>query len=99
MKEYKIKMLPSAKSDLFDMVKYLSHFYKSTATKKYDMIIEKIINLKLFSLMYEEYKTTISDFTYQRMVVEDYLIFYVVINETVEIHNIINSKMDISKLI
>ncbi len=92
-------MLPSARNDLLEIIQYLSHFYKNTAIKKYDKIIEKINGLKQFPFRYEEYKTSVSDYNYRRIVVDEYMVFYVILDDKVEIHNIINSKMDLSKII
>ena len=87
-------MVATAKSDLNDIVEYLSRFYPSSALNQYDKIIEKIKNLEQFPLMYEEYKSAVSSFNYRKMVVDNYLVFYVVLDETVEIHAIINAKMN-----
>lgn len=97
MKKYKIVMLPTAKNDLLDMVNYRSQFYPSTALKRYDRIIEKISLLADMPNMCEEYPTSVSDYKYRKMVVDDYLVFYVVLDDTVEIHNIINGRFDIAK--
>ena len=91
-------MLPAAKDDLNEIVNYLSQFYKNTAIKQYDRIIERISQLEQFPFMCEEYKTPVSSFTYRKMAVGDYLVFYVVLDDVVEIHNIINSKTNITKL-
>ena len=99
MKKYKIKMLPAAKVDLGDMIDYLSQFYPSTALKQYDRIIEKINALKEFPFMYEEYPVDVMGFRYRKMVVDKYLIFYIVLEDTIEIHRIINSRMDSTKII
>jgi len=97
LKKYKIIMLPSAKRDISAMIDYLSNFYPSTAIKKYDKIIAKISLLQITPNMCEEYPCAVSDFKYRKMVVDEYLIFYVVLGDTVEIHNIINGKFDILK--
>ena len=99
MKEYKIVMLPTAKDDLNDMIDYLSQFYPSTALKQFDKIIEKISKLKQFPYMCEEYKLSASNYQYRRMVVDNYLVFYIVDDHLVEIHSIVNSKMNISEII
>lgn len=92
-------MLPTAKVDLADMIDYLSQFYQSTAIKQYDRIIDKINTLKEFSLMCEEYPIDIMGFRYRKMVVDKYLVFYVVLEDTIEIHRIINAKMDLTRVI
>lgn len=97
MKKYKIVMLPTAKNDLADMVEYLSQFYPSTALNRYDRIVEKISLLADMPNMCEEYPTAVSGYSYRKMIVDDYLVFYVVLEDIVEIHNIINGKFDISK--
>lgn len=97
MKSYKINMISNAKMDLSDMIDYLSQFYPSTALKQYDRIIEKINTLKEFPLMYEEYSLDMIGFKYRRMVVDKYIVFYVVLEDTIEIHRIINAKMNLEK--
>ncbi len=92
MKEYKIVLLSCAKEDLTEMIDYLARFYPSTALKQYDKIVEKIKNLEKHPFMYEEYKTSISDLVYRKLTVDNYLIFYIVKEDTVEIHAIINGK-------
>ncbi len=99
MKSYKIKMLPAAKIDLDGMIDYLSEISSSTALKQYDRIIEKINTLKEFPLMCEEYPIDVMGFRYRRMVVDKYLVFYIVFEETIEIHRIVYAKMDLTKLI
>jgi plasmid stabilization system protein ParE len=81
------------------LIDYLSQFHPNTAIKQYDRIIEKINALKGFPFMYEEYPIDIMGFRYRRMVVDKYLVFYVVLENTIEIHRIINSRMDITKVI
>ncbi|MDR0470363.1 MAG: type II toxin-antitoxin system RelE/ParE family toxin [Nitrososphaerota archaeon] len=100
MKSYKIKLLPSAVKDIENMVEYLSNFYPSTALNQYDKIMLKIEKLKTFPLMCEKYGT-IDGILYRKLVVDDYLVFYVVIAEdfVIEIHRIINSKTDYSNLL
>lgn len=97
MKKYKIIMLPSAKRDLENMVDYLSLFYPSAAMKKYDKIIKTISLLQEQPQMCEIYPCDVSDLQFRKMVVDEYLVFYTVIKDTVEIHAIINGKTDYAK--
>lgn len=94
----RIVMLLRAAQDLEDVVDYLSQFYESTAIKRYDRIISKIQELPRFPEMYEEYRSgDCYRFDYRRMVVDDYLIFYVVLDDVIEIHRILHGKKDIGK--
>ena len=96
MKTYKLMLLPSAKADLKQITDYLSQFYAGTALRKYDRIIEKISYLKDTPYMCEEYPYVIRGISYRKMVVDEYLVFYTVNEDaaTVEIHVIINGKMN-----
>jgi len=49
--------------------------------------------------MYEEYPVDAMGFRYRKMVVDKYLIFYIVLEDTIEIHRIINAKMDLTRII
>lgn len=82
-----------------EMIDYLSQFHPSTALNQYDRIIGKINALKEFPMMCEEYPIEVMGFRYRRLVVDRYLVFYIVLETTIEIHRIINSRMDLTKLI
>ncbi|MCT4543781.1 MAG: hypothetical protein N4A63_09580 [Vallitalea sp.] len=49
--------------------------------------------------MNEKYSTNVLGIQYRKMIVDKYLVFYVVLEDTIEIHRIINSKMDIKRII
>lgn len=95
----KIIMLPRAAQDLEDVVDYLSQFYASTAIKQYDRIVScsKIQELPHFPHKYEEYGAGHYRFAYRRMVVDDYLVFYAVLDDAIEIHRILHGKRDIGR--
>lgn len=94
---HRIVMLPQAVQDLEDIVDYLSQFYASTAIKQYDRIIEKINDIPLYPNKYEEYRTGQYHNTYRRMVADDYLVFYVVMDDIIEIRRILHGKRDIGR--
>jgi len=94
---HRIVMLPRAVQDLEDIVDYLSQFYTSTAIKQYDRIIEKINDIPPYPNKYEEYGTGQYHNTYRRMVVDDYLVFYAVLDDVIEIHRILHGKRDIGR--
>jgi toxin ParE1/3/4 len=93
----RIVMLPRAVQDLEDVVDYLSQFYASTGIKQYDRIVSKIQELPPFPHKYEEYGAGHYRFSYRRMVVDDYLVFYAVLDNAIEIHRILHGKRDIGR--
>lgn len=85
---YRIVMLSCAVRDMEDVVNYLSQFYGSVPIKQYDRIVSKIKELSYFPCKYEEYRSGHCNVVYRRMVIDDYLVFYVVLDDVIEIHRI-----------
>ena len=52
MQSFDVKTMPDAKSDLADIVIYLTSFSESIATKYYGLIGRKILSLKTMPLRY-----------------------------------------------
>lgn len=94
---HRIVMLPLAVQDLEDIIGYLSQFYATTAITQYDRIIEKINDLYSFPNKYEEYGAGQFHNKYRRIVVDDYLVFYVVLDNIIEVHRILHAKRDIGR--
>ncbi|MDD2397868.1 MAG: type II toxin-antitoxin system RelE/ParE family toxin [Tissierellia bacterium] len=99
MKSYKIKLLITAVRDLDDLIENLSQFSSEVALRQYDRIIEKVNLLKEFPEMCQGYITTVCGYKYRKLVIDNYLVFYIVKNEVIEIHRIINSRMNIDNII
>lgn len=93
----KVVMLPVAAQDLADIVEYLAQFYESTALRQYDRIVEKIKELPRFPEKYEAYSAGQYRLAYRRMPVDSYLVFYVVLEDTIEIHRILHGSRDIKR--
>ncbi len=91
---YKIKYLPLAVQDLNDIARYLSEFYPKTASCILKEMREKITKLGDTPKMCEIYRL---DPTYRRMVVDQYLAFYRVNDETrvVEIHRVLRGSWNL----
>jgi toxin ParE1/3/4 len=90
----KVVMLPVAEQDLEVIVEYLAQFYESTALRQYDRIVKKIKELPLFPEKYEIYSAG-QYRAYRRMPVDSYLVFYVVLENSIEIHRILHGSRDI----
>ena len=90
-------MLPLAVQDLDDIVEYLAQFHAHTGLNQYDRIISKINELPHFPEMYAVYEAGQYRFTYRKILVDRYLVFYVVLENTIEIHRILHESRDISR--
>jgi addiction module RelE/StbE family toxin len=100
--EYVIKYLPVAKMDLLEIVDYISRNLDSpkTALNFIDEIEKKIMDLKANPYSHRLYRPSKPiDTEYRLLNVKNYLVFYVVVDNIVEIHRIIYNKRDLSKII
>jgi len=99
---YEIRYLPLARKDLNDIMFYIADHLKApkAAMNLLDVLEESIFRLEQFPYsckVYQPIKTL--DAEYRLLPVKNYAIFYVVNEQTVEIHRIVYAKMDLSKLI
>lgn len=90
MGEYKIKIYPSAKMDLTDIVNYLNTLSPQAAIRYYDILVEKIGSLSQMP----ERCPFVRDLAlktkgYRYLAVENYLVFFVVKADIVQIRRII----------
>ena len=97
-----IKYLPSFQQELNAIIEYIMFTLKApqAALNLLDELEESINNLKLFPLAHRVYRPIKPIKTeYRVLTVKNYLVFYVVIEETIEIHRIIYKKRNLSQLI
>jgi addiction module RelE/StbE family toxin len=99
---HEIKYLSSFKQDLESIIDYISQTLEApqAALNLLDTIEKSIENLKCFPFAHRRYRPIkpISA-EYRVLTVKNYLVFYVVLEETVEIHRIIYSKRNLPQLL
>jgi len=88
--------LPEAISDQANIKKYLSQFYPGTSQGFFSLLKKKIARLKTYPYSCPVYE---DDPDYRRLVVEDYLVFYMIVESAkrVEIHRILHGSRDIGQ--
>ncbi len=98
---YKIQYLPQFYEDLKQITYYIAVVLKSpsVAGKFIDCVEAAIKERSAYPLIFEPYNLSNCTDTYYYIPVKNYLIFYVVINDTIEIRRILYAKRDISDLI
>ena len=94
--KYRIKYLPDTVTDREEIRDYLSQYYESTVSKFFALLREKTAQLKNFPYSCPVYE---HDTDYRRLIVGDYLVFYMVNEDTktVEIHRIFHGTRDIRR--
>ena len=93
---FRIKYLSETVTDREAIRDYLSQFYNETSKKFFALLKKKTARLKDYPYSCPVYE---DDIDYRRLVVGDYLVFYMV-NEnekTVEIHRILHGAQDIRR--
>jgi len=93
---YQIKYLPETAIDRAEIKAYLDKYYESTVRNFFVLLKERIGQLKEFPYSCPTYE---DDPDYRKLVVGDYLVFYMV-NEAdriVEIHRIFHGSQDIKR--
>ena len=100
MERYKVKIYPSAQQDLRDIVDYLKTLSPSAALRYYDKLTEEIASLSTMPERCPRPRDlALAAKGYRYLIVENYLIFYVVSGGTVQIRRILYGRRDYRALL
>jgi plasmid stabilization system protein ParE len=93
MGKYKLEIYPVAQQDLIDIVDYLNSLSPDAAIKYYDRIVGKIGSLAEMPERCPLLKDPQLRLRgYRTLIVENYMVFYVVKSDTVQIRRILYSR-------
>ncbi len=101
-KHYKLRFLPLFEDDLNDIVDYISvRLRNPIAADHLVNEVQRAIRERLpFAESFEQYHSVKErKYPYYRIYVKNYTIFYVVIDDVMEVRRIVYSKRDLSKQI
>jgi addiction module RelE/StbE family toxin len=99
-KRYNIEYLPIAAQDLTEIIDYIKIDDSQAALKVLDMIDESISRLELFPQMGIVPKDIrLHSLGYRMLIIQNYLVFYIVLDDVIEIHRIISGKRKYSFLL
>ena len=100
MERYKVKIYPSAQRDLRDIVDYLNTLSPSAALRYYDKLTQEIASLSTMPERCPRLRDlALAAKGYRYLIVENYLIFYVVSGGTVQIRRILYGRRDYRALL
>lgn len=95
MGRYKIKIYSAAKMDLNDIVSYLNTLSPQAAIKYYDLLVEKIGSLAELPQSCPFVRdVALKAKGYRFLMVENYLVFFVIKDDTVQIRRILYNKRE-----
>ena len=90
MEEYKLRIFPSAKRDLHEIIDYVNELSPDAALRLYDEIVNSIGSLSQMPMRCALLKNPVLRAKgYRMLIVHNYLVFYVVSGDTVEIRRIL----------
>ena len=100
METYKIKIFPTARQDLEEVIGYLNTLFQDTALKYYDLLVEEITSLSNMPERWPKPKDlALAAKGYRYLIVKNYLVFYVVVGDTVQIRRILYARRDYRSLL
>lgn len=99
-RKYSIEYLPIAVEDLTEIIDYIKIDDPSAAMKLLDDIDDSISKLEFFPHMGTVPRDIrLQSLGYRMLIIENYLVFYTVMDDIVEIHRIISGKRKYSFLL
>jgi addiction module RelE/StbE family toxin len=100
MGKYKVKIYPAAQMDLTDIVSYLNTLSPQAAIRYYDLLVEKISSLVEMPERCPFVRNiALKAKGYRYLIVENYLVFFVVKGDTVQIRRILYNKRQYKRLL
>ena len=100
METYKVKIYPAAKRDLLEIIDYLNTLSPGAATRYYDLLTEEIAGLSHMPERWPRPRDlALAAKGYRYLIVEQYLVFYVVSGDTVQVRRILNGRRDYQVLL
>ena len=100
MEPYDVLIFPTAEQDLSDIVDYLNTLSPDVAFRYYDLLIGEIASLsKMPERCPKPQDLALAAKGYRYLIVNDYLVFYVVSGKTVEVRRIVYGRRDYRSLL
>lgn len=92
---YKVKLYPTAEQDLLDIINDLNTLSSEVALQYYDLLTEQIANLSSMPERCARSRDLIlAAKGYRYLIVKKYLVFFIVAEDTVQIHRILYGRSD-----
>lgn len=97
---YNVRIYPAAEQDLLDIIDYLNTLSPQTAMSYYDLLTEQIASLSTMPERCPHPRDlALTAKGYRYLIVKDYLVFYRIIGNTVQIHRILYGRRNYQTLL
>ena len=92
---YKVKLYPTAEQDLLDIINDLNTLSPEAALQYYDLLTEQIASLSSMPERCARSRDLIlAAKGYRYLILKKYLVFFIVAEDTVQIHRILYGRSD-----
>ena len=100
MEQYEVRIFPSAQKDLLDVINYLNTLSKEAALNYYDRLTSEIWGLRIMpERCHRPRDLALAAKGYRYLAVDNYLVFYVVVGNIVQIRRILYAHRDYKQLL
>lgn len=100
MEQYEVRIFPAAQQDLLDAIDYLNTLSPDTALKYYDRLTSEIASLSTMPERCPRPRDlALAAKGYRYLVVGNYLVFYVVTGNVVQIRRILYARSNYNQLL
>ena len=100
MEQYEVRIFPSAQQDLLDVIDYLNTLSKEAALNCYDRLTSEISSLRIMPERCPRPRDlALAAKGYRYLAVGNYLVFYVVVGNIVQIRRILYARRDYKHLL
>ncbi len=98
--KYTLRYLPIAEEDLISILDWIAKDSPTRALKFVDKLEEKIGKLENFPMLGRIPRhSKLRDYGYRVLIIESYLVFYIIRKNTIEVHRVIRASRDLDKMI
>ena len=100
METYRVIIYPTAKQDLTQIIDYLNTLSPDAAIRYYDTLVNAIAGLdRMPERCPRPRDLALKAKGYRYLIVKDYLVFFVITGDTVEIRRILYSRRDYNSIL
>ena len=100
MEQYEVRIFPSEQQDLLDVIDYLNTLSKEAALNYYDQLTSEISSLRIMPERCPRPRDlALAAKGYRYLAVGNYLVFYVVSGNIVQIRRILYARRDYKQLL
>lgn len=97
---YKVRLYPTAEQDLIGIINDLNNLSPNAALQYYDLLTEQIASLSSMPERCARPRDLVlAAKGYRYLIVKKYLVFFIVVEDTVQIHRILYGRSDYQSIL